>query len=100
VWDGEIDARHLYAALQLAVYTHERDGSNSNQSHAFSGHYRRESSYDDHVGQIVGQNQASHRLALLAPACVSLRCAWSAALRRLQHVTAVYGKEKVYGSIP
>jgi len=73
VWDGEIDARHLYAALQLAVYTHERDGSNSNQSHAFSGHYRRESSYDDHVGQIVGQNQASHRLALLAPACVSLR---------------------------
>jgi hypothetical protein len=40
--------------------------------------------HDDLGGQIVGQNPASHRLALLAAACVSSRSAWSMALRRFQ----------------
>jgi len=39
---------------------------------------------DHPVGQIVGQNPANHRLALLAAACVSLCSAWSTALGRLQ----------------
>jgi hypothetical protein len=29
MWDGAIDARHLYAALRLRVYMYERDGSDS-----------------------------------------------------------------------
>jgi len=29
MWDGQIDARHLYSALRLTVRTYERDGSTS-----------------------------------------------------------------------